>query len=925
MSEEVERTNAERQRPQADAGEAAESSAESLPHELFELQAERTPERIAVKSGLRALSYAELDACSNSVACMLRARGVGRGQRVGLCVERGVDMLVAMLGILKSGAAYVPLDPDFPRERLRFMVDDAQLALLISTSSLVHVLGLPDERLLLLGSEATTPALGSVRLPADSHLAPRPEDPAYVIYTSGSTGRPKGVIVPHSAVANFLLSMAREPGLGARDVLVAVTTLSFDIAVLELQLPLVVGATVVIARREEVVNGRALTRLLAEHGATVMQATPVTWRLIIESGWMGGKGFKALVGGEALPKVLAGQLLARGVELWNMYGPTETTVWSTCAHVTNISDGITIGKPIANTTVHILDARNNPCVPGEAGELYIGGAGVTLGYWKRPELTAERFIPDPFSSTPGARLYRTGDLGRLRSDGRIECLGRLDFQVKLRGHRVELGEVEAAIARHPAIRDTVVVAREDTPGSPRLVAYFVAHAPPQDLVNQLRTKLRSMLPEYMVPSAYVPLDALPLTPNSKVDRKALPAPRASHSGSGTYVAPRNDFEIALARAWERVLGIPHVGIADNFFELGGNSISALELIVEMEQATGIEMDLGEIFRSSTIAEFVDSMGSGAARRASVVVPLQAEGDGLPIFCICGINIYKDFAKSLGEAQPVFGVYVEEEQAIVSSAIRGERQSVSVERLVESYYRAISRFQSRGPYRLAGLSFGGILAMELASKLRARGEEVDVVFLFDAVLPQALRRNWYKWLRHQVVEILNGNGATKVRKFLSRAGGALAGATGHSALRDERIYTDALFSIRREAAFIQAAEEWNPRELDIDFRVILFRASDRSMWGPYTDIEEDYGWRRYLGDQLSVVDVIGGHRGIIEPPNVTQLGRKACQFLEPDSQKRYRTTSHAAANEEEGSSARNRVEIPGTRDERAREPRLRKGR
>jgi amino acid adenylation domain-containing protein len=582
----------------------------ALMQELFEAQAAHAPERTAVRIGATVLSYAELEVRARRLAQALRARGVGRGHRVGLCLERDADMLAAVLGVLKAGAAYVPLDPSFPQERLRFMAEDAQLALLVSTSALVGVFGLPRERQLLLDADAGSIAAASTtRLPVDAQSA-RPEDPAYVIYTSGSTGKPKGVVVPHRAVVNFLTSMAHEPGLSAEDVLVAVTTLSFDIAVLELQLPLTVGATVVIASRDESIDGHALGALLAQHGATVMQATPATWRLLLEAGWNGGRGFKALVGGEALPRDLADQLIARGVELWNLYGPTETTVWSTCARVSDTANGITIGKPIANTSVYILDAQNNPCPIGVPGELCIGGDGVTLGYWNRPELTAERFIPDPFSTAPGARLYRTGDRARWRNDGTLEHLGRLDFQVKLRGYRIELGEIEAGISQHPAIRQVVVLAREDVPGDKRLVAYLVAENPPADLLDQLRAQLRVGLPEYMVPSAFVLLDALPLTPNAKVDRRALPVPeRSLTSRENAYVAPRTATEEMLASIWAEVLGLERVGIEENFFELGGHSLLAMQLVLRVRQALSVELPLRELFVNPTIARVSACLGA----------------------------------------------------------------------------------------------------------------------------------------------------------------------------------------------------------------------------------------------------------------------------------------------------------------------------
>jgi len=577
-------------------------------HELFESQVERTPDAVAVVSGGRAMTYGELDRRTNQLAHVLRSRDAGRGKRVGLCVERGADMLAAVLGILKAGAAYVPLDPAFPDERLRFMADDAQLAMLVSTTALARSFALPRERLLLLDADAKVIASAPhSRLPVDAHAA-QPGDPAYVIYTSGSTGNPKGVVVPHRAVVNFLSSMAREPGLTGDDVLVAVTTLSFDIAVLELQLPLTLGATVVVATRNEALDGRALKALLDRHSATVMQATPATWRLLLEAGWTSTSSFKALVGGEAMPKDLADQLIARGVELWNLYGPTETTVWSTCARITDTSGGITIGRPIANTTVYTLDEQRQLCPIGVPGELCIGGDGVALGYWSRPELTAERFVADPFSGTPGAKLYRTGDLARRRENGDIEYLGRLDHQVKIRGFRIELGEIEAGIARHPAIREVVVLAREDVPGDKRLVAYLVAENPPADLVDQLRALIRTAMPEYMLPAHFVTLDALPLTHNGKLDRQALPGPDvgdvAPRAGA---VAPRTPTEKTVMAAFRGVLERADFGVFDNFFDLGGHSLMAARLMHGLRPATGVDLPLRNLFERPTVAGLAEAI------------------------------------------------------------------------------------------------------------------------------------------------------------------------------------------------------------------------------------------------------------------------------------------------------------------------------
>ncbi len=599
-------------------------------HQLFEAQVERTPGRSAVTAGATALTYAELDARANRMARALRLRGVRRGQRVGLCLERGAGMLATALGILKAGAAYVPIDPALPQARLRFMADDAQLALLVSNTALAASFSLPREHQLLLDADAKTIASApDTRLPVDACSA-QPQDPAYLIYTSGSTGKPKGVVVPHCAVLNFLASMAREPGLAADDVLVAVTTLSFDIAVLELYLPLTLGASIAIATYDEASDGHALAALLEQRRATVMQATPVTWRLLFEAGWAPKPGFKALVGGETLPAELAARLLASGVELWNMYGPTETTVWSTCARISSPSDRITIGKPIANTIVRILDAHKGLCPIGVPGELCIGGAGVSLGYWNRPELTAARFIPDSFSTTAGATLYCTGDRARWRSDGTLEHFGRLDFQIKLRGFRIEVGEIEAAIAQHPAVRDAAVIAREDVPGDKRLVAYVVAETPPAGFLDQLRALLRAAMPEYMLPAHFVMLTALPRTHNGKLERRTLPPPSPGDgSRRGVVVAPRTPTEEMALRVFRGVLGRADFGVFDTFFDLGGNSLMAARLMLQLRAASNCDLPLRILFERQTVSALAEAI-DGLAYLANSKQPPALEHNRMEI-------------------------------------------------------------------------------------------------------------------------------------------------------------------------------------------------------------------------------------------------------------------------------------------------------
>lgn len=562
-------------------------------HELFASQAERTPQRIAIRLGEQQVSFAELEARANRLAHALRRRGVGRGMLVGLCLERSVDMVAALLAVLKAGAGYIPLDPAFPADRLAFMIEDSGLALVVSESELAVCHGCAAERTLALDTAADEPDRDSPL--ASDQQAARAEDVAYVLYTSGSTGRPKGVRVSHRAAVNFLTSMQREPGLGPDDRLLAVTTLSFDIALLELMLPLSVGAQVVLASHDDALDGMALQRLLEMGQVTVMQATPATWRLLIESGWQGRRGFKALCGGEALSLDLAESLLTRVGELWNMYGPTETTVWSTCWRVAQPRQGISIGRPIANTSIWILDSQHQLCPIGVPGEIYIGGDGVALGYLNRPELTSERFIADPFSSTPGARMYRTGDLGRWRADGLLECLGRTDFQVKVRGFRIELGEIEAVLMDDASVRKAAVTVHTDALGDTRIVAYVVYQPRQTRTGSEMRRRLASKLPDYMLPHIFVELETLPLTANGKVDRRTLPPPFAQEALAGEeHVEPRTEVERAIAALWREMLKVERVSVRDNFFALGGHSLLSAQMVAQLCKRTGHRLSLRSV-------------------------------------------------------------------------------------------------------------------------------------------------------------------------------------------------------------------------------------------------------------------------------------------------------------------------------------------
>jgi amino acid adenylation domain-containing protein len=583
---------------------------------LVARQAAATPDAVAVRAGHAQLSYRELDQRANALAAALQAQGTGPGDLVGLCCARNAHMLVALVGILKSGAGYVPLDPSFPRERLEFMIEDARVRVAVTDAA----------------TNGSAPLQLLTRVRADTVQAtaeqPRHDgdagDVAYVIYTSGSTGRPKGVRVPHRSVVNLLTGLRTVPGIDARRRVLAVTTLSFDIAVSEVILPLTVGARVVVADKTQAQEGDRLRELIESEEVDFIDATPSTWRLLLEAGWTGRRDLLAICTGEPLPADLARQLLPLVNQLWNGYGPTETTVWSSFHRVTQADGTIPIGRPVINTQFHVLDAGMRPLPVGVTGELYIGGAGVTLGYLNRPELTDERFVPAPDAANGTGRWYRTGDLGRWRPDGILECLGRADHQVKVRGYRIELGEIESNLAAHPGVDRALAVTREDVPGDVRIVAYVVPRGPMPEAAA-LRRHLAAFLPEYMLPQHYVALHALPLLPNGKIDRKALPPPMLNAEGRGTVVPPRDELERQILAALEQALSLPGLGIHDDFFALGGHSLLAARLTAQLGRDLQLRLPMSTLFESPTaerIAQAVRRLrGAGQARAQQPIVHL----------------------------------------------------------------------------------------------------------------------------------------------------------------------------------------------------------------------------------------------------------------------------------------------------------------
>ncbi|MFZ2009516.1 MAG: amino acid adenylation domain-containing protein [Candidatus Sulfotelmatobacter sp.] len=840
-------------------------------HQLFEAQVKRVPNAIAVVFENDSLTYSELNRRANQLAHYLAKLGVGPDVLVGILVERSLDMVVGLLGILKAGGAYVPLDPAYPRERVAFMLEDSEVPVLLTQR---HLLGsIPDSRakVVVLDSDWREIAKEEAGNPVNEVRA---KNLAYVIYTSGSTGKPKGVQLPHRAVVNFLTSMSQKPGMTAEDRLLAVTTLCFDIAGLEIYLPLSVGASFEIVSREVSSDGSRLLAKLAKSNPTMMQATPATWRMLLEAGWQGNPRLKILCGGEAISRKLADQLLQRVGSLWNMYGPTETTIWSTTAKIEPGQNAISIGQPIANTQLFILDKVLQPVPIGVAGELHIGGDGLARGYLHRPELTAEKFIPDPFSPDPEARLYKTGDLVRYLPNGDIEFLGRIDHQIKVRGFRIEMGEIEAVLRQHGAVNETVVVVREDTPGNQRLVAYVVPAHESASIASELREFLKAKLPEYMVPSAFVPLKAMPLTPNGKVNRRALPAPdQTDLAPTAKFAAPKDVIESRLVQIWEAVLGVRPIGVRHNFFELGGHSLVAVKLMNRVEQAFRKTLPIATLLQAPTIEQLAAILRQeGWEPSSSCLVPIQTGGSRTPFFCIHGANgavvRFYDLARYLGSDQPFYGL-----QALgLDERFPSDTQ---IEVMASRYINEIRSVQPEGPYLLGGYSMGGSVAFEMARQLTAQGQERAVVVLFDTLCaaPEGTEVSPEVASTSSALAELFRVPAREKLTYLWR----IATAPIRSIDRWTHVARLPRIVKRVRKACLQAEKDYKRRPYA--GRVILFRSSHRPL-GQVSDPRA--GWSTYARPGLEICDIKGNHENILLEPQVRSVAEQLRNCLEEEA-------------------------------------------
>ncbi|MDQ0785509.1 amino acid adenylation domain-containing protein [Streptomyces sp. B3I8] len=854
-----------------------------LPH-LFREQATRTPEAIALvagKTGEEQWSYARLLTEVETVAAALRTAGVVAGDRVAVMADRGAPLVAALLGVLEAGAAYVPLDPSLPAERLAYMAEDSRARLLLSSGTLAdsHVPGLP-----VLDLDDLPPAA-----PGGERAFVGAGDLAYVLYTSGSTGRPKGVAIPHHALTNLLLSMREDTGFTSDDSLLAVTTVSFDIAGLELYLPLLTGGRVLVCDSTTAADGAALAVRIEESGATWMQATPTSWRMLRDAGWQGSERLNVLCGGEELPLELAEFLSTRVASLRNVYGPTETTIWSTSGRV-DPARGIDIGTPLANTRLHTLDPQGRQVEPGFPGELWIGGDGLALGYWDREELTAERFVTG-LPAAPEDRLYRTGDRARFTSEGRLLHHGRLDNQVKLRGYRIELSEVETVLEAVDGVATAVVVVRDD-----RLVAYLVAESGVELKQADVKSAAALSLPPYMVPGVVMVLDELPLTANKKIDRNRLPEPVAT-SDAG-FAKPRDATEITLARMWTEILGLSQVGIHDNFFDVGGHSLLAVRLSAAIREEWDVDVPISVMLRQGTVAELAALVRRGGQDQDGERVPVvtlregdPAHPDQRPVFLFHPFGgtvfCYVELTRHLPEGRPVL--------AVEAPGIESEGEAeVSVEAMATRYLEYIKALQPNGPYTVGGWCFGGVIAYEVAVQLREAGESTDLVFGIDSRAPveenipessdDATILSWFA----RDLAVPYGKTLDIPAEYLRELGGdaafdhILKEAADLGVLAQDADRAQILRYFEAYLANGIALQTYLPEPADVD--LVLLRAVDET-----TDYGPTLGWQSLIEGSLDVIDVPGDHNSVMYPPHA----EKAALAVGPHLQ------SHPASRHGEG--------------------------
>ncbi len=886
-------TDSERQRILYDWNDTAASFPALCAHQLFEHQVDKTPDAIAVVFRKDQLTYRELNQRASQIAHYLRKLGVGSERLVGISLERSPQMIAGLLGIWKAGAAYVPLDPSYPQDRLSFMVQDAGVEVLLTEKRCHHLFSEARTKTVCLDSDWPLIA-GEEKSNLDSGTTP--SNLAYVMYTSGSTGTPKGAMILHSGLVNYLTWAIKTYGVGPGGSVPVHSSISFDLTVTSLYTPLFAGGQVELLPEDSAAQN-LLAALRRTKGRCLVKITPAHLELLSQllgPEEVAGMTKTFVIGGENL---LADQLrlwreCAPATRLINEYGPTETVV-GCCIYEVQADDprggSVPIGRPIANTQLYVLDPDLQPVPVGEMGELYIGGAGVARGYWNRPELTAERFLPDPFSGRAGGRLYKSGDLARYREDGILECLGRADNQVKVRGYRIELGEIEAKLASHPKVQSCAVLAREDEPGNRHLAAYVSSAKNQSPAPEELQSFLKQALPEYMVPTHFVFLETLPLTPNGKVDRKALPVPSHASAASGESVAPRTETEQTLAAIWTRLLKIDHIGIHEDFFDLGAHSLMAVRAVGQIREAFGVELPLATLLEAPTIAALAKILGDKQwVPSWSLLVPMRQEGTKPPLFLFHahGGNVleYHALVQHLEKDQPVY--------AFQAKGLDGQMpENPSVEGMAAAFLEELRQFQPQGPYFLGGFCLGGLLALEVAQQLKAAGQEVALVVLIQSMARDAMRfrpsisslqRLWYRATKRISLEAENLSHGGKTYFFdrcrntwdrsIARTAIAIDNIRGKRP-KDRpafsRLYIFEALGMEHKSAM----EKYMPQQYDGD--TLVLRAS-KQLRG--LEADEYLGWRRIFEGAFDICEVPGHQQNLLLEPNVAQLAKEISSRL-----------------------------------------------
>lgn len=846
----------------------------SLPA-LIANQVVAAPHKTAIKFRSATLSYSDLHTKSNQLAHFFLQKGIKSGDIIGVALDRSLELVVTLLAVIKCGAAYLPLDPTYPDDRLEFMLRDSAARLLVSSkevSGTVLTAGAETYRIedaLLEASQHPTSAVLTV-IPDEAVL--------YVLYTSGSTGLPKGVQVKHHSMVNLLRSIKEAINVSTDDKLLAITTISFDIAGLELFLPLISGATVVLAETHATKDGQLLLQLVEEEAVTILQGTPSTWRMMLDAGWIEPYPLQAISGGEALSNELAERLASRCKALWNMYGPTETTIYSSVKQVTAPTQVITIGKPIANTQFYILDESGSLVAPGTAGELYIAGTGVANGYLNRPELNRERFIANPFSPDVASKLYRTGDLAKLIDTGEIQYLGRADQQIKVRGYRIEPGEIEYLLTSISEIKEAVVVAKEDSYGLTRLRAYIVLAVATQHQdagISIWRKVLADKLPAYMIPNDFIVVESIPRTLNGKVDRNALlqvaaPTPRHTTVEHGE---PRTDVEQMVVAIWKKYLQLDTISIFDDFFTIGGHSLIAVQVMAHLEKETGKKLPLATLFESSTVEKLAAVLQLDSKFITwNSLVPIRPHGTKTPLYIVHGgglnVLLFNALAKNMAPDQPVYGLQAQGLNGI-------DEPHDSVEAMAAHYIAAIQAQNPNGPYALAGYSFGGIIAFEMAKQLQAAGKPVETLAMFDTYADQPKQfksgvansikhiASSVKRLAYNFVLLYKNPKDTMAYKW--EALGRLADRFKYDKVKHYEITYGYPHKMGEAQSTAANTYQIVPQQVKID----LFRAKEKTY---YMDDFVYLGWKEFALGGIDIHEVPGDHNYMFAPPNDVEAGR-----------------------------------------------------